>query len=645
MDAILQYKNRFDAGAFEKGYSLDEILEYKINKNAPVKDYSGITNGDFLPTVDAFIADDQIISHMKEALPNNASIQGCTTLQELADVLHNEKPKIELVVFQSKEPGAGSIETYAGSFGPGFLGFREGGVYSVPKYKLKEYAENYNNLCGFNNGKFEIYDYEKFGADILCGVDLKSDYGAYMIETLVPINGNNIGMPSVNNCCAYMDEFVSGGYLRVKPEIELTQKQLDVDLKKGFGKDKGVEYKIHVLYGNTKATQNGVANANASNVSNHVSTPNAKSSTAVTTQLSNNASTMNVSNSASITNLNKGATATQNVALKINKVTAPNASKNITNSKAIYNSAASASTGVNNINGTSNIVHVYNRSDAVKRIITSDDIAWEYKQVVENNIYNNPNLSPEEMVKEEMALFNSLPPGKRTDINPVNNYKAVRTDAESLKQGVKKGSLPISWHNHHGLDENKPIMGMFNQDGSCNLPDTVCRRGSAYGNNLSSMKADGTMPSLNEVAVPYAENIEAQHIYNVDQDVYKDVIDLIAGADKWNATDLDNRVNAINDIIDRMNYKHKTKNKHIDVDNLLDYKEKYICFQKTADSKMCRSGTWSTDTTYGVCGTVAPMHVDDKVYKEKIYDGGAPQFNTPMPIYIFERTGAMWATK
>lgn len=57
---------------------------------------------------------------------------------------------------------------------------------------------------------------------------------------------------------------------------------------------------------------------------------------------------------------------------------------------------------------------------------------------------------------------------------------------------------------------------------------------------------------------------------------------------------------------------------------------------------MCKNSKWNPDTKYGVAGTVAPMHVDDMAYKEKLYDGGAPQFNTPMPINVFIRLGAMW---
>ena len=50
--------------------------------------------------------------------------------------------------------------------------------------------------------------------------------GVYMIETIVPVNGNNIAIPSVNNIGADIVEFVPGGYSRDKQEMQVAQKQL-----------------------------------------------------------------------------------------------------------------------------------------------------------------------------------------------------------------------------------------------------------------------------------------------------------------------------------------------------------------------------------------------------------------------------------
>lgn len=101
----------------------------------------------------------------------------------------------------------------------------------------------------------------------------------------------------------------------------------------------------------------------------------------------------------------------------------------------------------------------------------------------------------------------------------------------------------------------------------------------------------------------------------------------------------------MNSLIDEMNKKHGTNERHIDADYLVDQKEAYDKFQGFSDSQLCRDSKWNADTTYGLAGTVAPMHVDDNPLKEKIYDGGAPQYNKPGPLDIYTTLGVIREAK
>ena len=282
---------------------------------------------------------------------------------------------------------------------------------------------------------------------------------------------------------------------------------------------------------------------------------------------------------------------------------------------------------------------------AANKVAGAESPAKQYNDILRESVYSDKRFSSEGRVKEGLDLFHSLPKGKRTDINPVNNSKAIKTDEASLKDGIEKGYLPIAWHEYHGLDENKPITGVIDANGQFVMPDTLYRRGADYGNNLTCKNEDGSIPTTNETAVPYEDNPEAMHEYKVDADAYKKVVDCISGVDEGNQKDLERRVSDMNNLIDEMNKKHGTNERHIDTDYLVEQKEAYDKFQGAKDSKLCSDSKWNADTTYGLAGTVAPMHVDNDPLKEKLYDGGAKQFNTPVAIRVFIRTGAIWEEK
>lgn len=249
-----------------------------------------------------------------------------------------------------------------------------------------------------------------------------------------------------------------------------------------------------------------------------------------------------------------------------------------------------------------------------------------------SSVYKDGDRTAQEKFEYGKKLYNEIPEGQRTDINVVDNFKAIRTDKESLDKGTEGGYLPVAFHDHHGLDESKPINGIENGQP---LPDTLCRRGGETGNNLTEHHEDGSMPTTDEIAVPYAENPEAIHVYKTDAEGYKEAVDIISSVDSSNISE---KTQEMNDLIERMNDKYDLNNRPVSEEMMSRYAESYNKFQNSNDTQQCRQDG-NCDSTYGVCGTVAPMYVDDNPAKEKLYNGGATQYNTPCSIETFTRLG------
>ena len=95
-------------------------------------------------------------------------------------------------------------------------------------------------------------------------------------------------------------------------------------------------------------------------------------------------------------------------------------------------------------------------------------------------------------------------------------------------------------------------------------------------------------------------------------------------------------------LIEKMNDKYRNEDglrkSPISEEKLTDYAESYNKFKESRDTQQCCKDK-HCDAKYGICGTVAPMYVDNDKDKEKLYNGGAPQYNTPGSIRIFTRIG------
>lgn len=244
-------------------------------------------------------------------------------------------------------------------------------------------------------------------------------------------------------------------------------------------------------------------------------------------------------------------------------------------------------------------------------------------------IYMDANRTPQEKFEYALKLYHAIPEGQRTDINVVNNFKAIRTDQESLENGRTYGYLPVAFHEYHGLDENKDIYGI--EKGKA-LPEILCRRGGESGNNLTEPHKDGSVPSVDELSIPYEENKEAVHYYKTDANAYKEAIDIIASVDKNNLTEKAQEMNAL---IEKLNGKYDLNNVPLTETDMQKMIDAYNRFQHDDNTGLCMDKCQPNDnesTKYGVCGTVAPMHVDNDISKEKLYNGGAPQYNPPCSI-------------
>ena len=251
-------------------------------------------------------------------------------------------------------------------------------------------------------------------------------------------------------------------------------------------------------------------------------------------------------------------------------------------------------------------------------------------------IYEDKNLTPYEKYEHGLKVYNALPKGKRANINIVENFKAIRTDKESLDKGVEGGYLPIAFGDHHGLDTHKPINGI---ETGQSLPEVLCRRGSETGNNLTEPHKDGSVPTNDELSVPYAANEEAIHFYRTDAEGYKEAIDIISSINSDNVSEKKQDMDAL---IEKMNDKYKDEDgiesRPINEEKLTNYADAYNKFKESRDTQQCCQDK-HCDAKYGLCGTVAPMYVDNNKNKEKLYNGGAPQYNTPGSIEIFTRIG------
>ena len=171
------------------------------------------------------------------------------------------------------------------------------------------------------------------------------------------------------------------------------------------------------------------------------------------------------------------------------------------------------------------------------------------------------------------------------------------------------------------------------------MPIYFWRQGSEWGSNLTSDRnhpndPDGHIPPLAKLSVGYIENSSAVHEYELNKVKFKqvmDTIDNISSKIKWDPEDKNDR-NHKEKLINQISLNQVKElikvsgNKTLDKYTIANYISKYKKFQKDAQSYNI------TDCKYGVMGVAAPLHG---------YEGGAPQYNTPLSVGSLVELGVL----
>lgn len=171
---------------------LDKILENRDmiksglgNINDFLKKYA-VNNFSYLPAADSYLSDDFIVDYVKAILPLNNEISRVNDLASLANELSKGITE-KFITFQTVPPSSSntsSNEKYNSST-------------TISVSWLKAHASEYEGCYKFVNNELVIENYSLFGLSVLGTVDLASVKDIYMIESEVPLNGNNIRIPSV----------------------------------------------------------------------------------------------------------------------------------------------------------------------------------------------------------------------------------------------------------------------------------------------------------------------------------------------------------------------------------------------------------------------------------------------------------------
>lgn len=189
-----------------------------------------------------------------------------------------------------------------------------------------------------------------------------------------------------------------------------------------------------------------------------------------------------------------------------------------------------------------------------------------------------------------------------------------------------------------GLDVNKCISPMTVSKCSGYL----VRQGSPMGNNVTSpVDSKGTMPKLSSLSVPYPENPDAVHKYKIVWNKYMEIMDNIDNiSSKINVKDeqikgqIEDQVKELelNRQFDELrNELNDTSiNDDIFINAIVQYKkfQNNVKWYLNNDKVKYIESMNLRDYRYGIMGSVALLGN---------YEGGAPQYNTPVSLGILER--------
>ncbi|MBO5729860.1 MAG: hypothetical protein J6R67_01550, partial [Treponema sp.] len=211
----------------------------------------------------------------------------------------------------------------------------------------------------------------------------------------------------------------------------------------------------------------------------------------------------------------------------------------------------------------------------------------------------------EDKVRLIQHSFENLPAGDR-------RLLTIPDDAVYVKGFTPDGRVMYKWPDNMGLKAGSDT-SIVTADGEVALPDELYRVGSYWGNNFSD-----AVYSYDELAIPYRSNDEALTVFKVKKDSYTKKIDALASGnlDELNEILQSEGLNELNKFDFR-----RIQNSYCDIQNSIKKEKRITC-----------------NTKYGIAGTVAEWYnPNDK--SVKWFNGGAPQFITPLNVRDMETLG------
>ena len=210
--------------------------------------------------------------------------------------------------------------------------------------------------------------------------------------------------------------------------------------------------------------------------------------------------------------------------------------------------------------------------------------------------------SKEQKVKYLQDIFDSIPQSERKQF-------LIPDNAEYVIGFGTSGRADYHWSDNLGLVHGSDY-SLVDKKGVMQIPDKVYRVGELHGKNFTD-----DIHSYNELGIPYRKNITAGKFYKINKQNYTEKIDALASGniDKLNSILISEGRDAF----------PKKKFKVI--------KSSYEAYLSDIPT------TINCSPKYGICGTVAEVWNETETVKW--FDGGAPQFITPLSGFDLKALG------
>lgn len=199
-----------------------------------------------------------------------------------------------------------------------------------------------------------------------------------------------------------------------------------------------------------------------------------------------------------------------------------------------------------------------------------------------------------------------------TDPLMISFEKGIPSELMAAVGFTPDGRVMYKWPDNMGLKAGSDT-SIVTADGEVALPDELYRVGSYWGNNFSD-----AVYSYDELAIPYRSNDEALTVFKIKKDSYTKKIDALASGnlDELNEILQSEGLNELNKFDFR-----RIQNSYCDIQNSIKKEKRITC-----------------NTKYGIAGTVAEWYNPNDT-SVKWFNGGAPQFITPLNVFDMKTLG------